>query len=206
MGGEKMVIGLTGGIATGKSTVSSLLLKHGAYLIDGDRIAREVVEVGKPAYHQIIAHFGEGICQLDGSIDRKKLGRIVFSDPHERKKLESITHPYIFEEIRRRIHEAEEARERLIILDVPLLFETGLEKEADLTLLVDADEAEQVRRIMARDHLTEEEAKARIASQWPMEEKRKRADYILSNRGNLEDLEREVEEFLRWVEERRDEG
>lgn len=201
-----MVIGLTGGIATGKSTVSSLLLKHGAYLIDGDRIAREVVEIGKPAYRQIIAHFGEGICQQDGTIDRKKLGRIVFADPHERKILESITHPYIFEEIRRRIHEAEEARVRLIILDIPLLFETGLDKEADLTLLVDADEAEQVRRIMARDHLTEEEAKARIASQWPMEEKRKRADYILSNRGNLEDLEREVEEFLRWVEERRDEG
>ncbi|CCQ93605.1 Dephospho-CoA kinase [[Clostridium] ultunense Esp] len=204
MGSENaMIIGLTGGIATGKSTVSALLASRGAYLIDSDQIARQVVERGEPAYEEIVKHFGKQVLLPDGQIDRKELGRIVFANPEERAILEKITHPHIFREIKKRIEVAKAEGKKLIFLDVPLLFETGLDRQVDLTLLIDTDERIQLERLIKRDQLSREEAERRIEAQMPMGEKRKKADYILSNRGSIKELEEEVERFLKWVEEKR---
>ncbi|MBE3554304.1 MAG: dephospho-CoA kinase [Thermicanus sp.] len=204
MGSEcAMIIGLTGGIATGKSTVSALLASRGAHLIDSDQIVRLVVERGKPAYEEIVKYFGGKILLPDGQVDRKELGRIIFSNPEKRAVLEKITHPHIFREIKERIEVAKAEGKELIFLDAPLLFETGLDRQVDLTLLIDTDERIQMERLIKRDQLSREEAERRIEAQMPMEEKRKKADYILSNRGSMEELEEEVERFLKWVEEKR---
>lgn len=201
-----MVIGLTGGIATGKSTVSNLLRSMGARIIDSDQIAREVVMPGKPAYLELVKYFGKESLLPDGSLNRKWIGGRVFSNPQARKRLEEITHPFIFEEIRKGIERAKEEGIRWIVLDAPLLFETGLDKAVDLTLLVDTDEKTQLARLMERDLLSKEEAEKRIASQLPLEVKRRKADYILPNHGSLEALRKEVEAMMRWVEEEWPEG
>jgi dephospho-CoA kinase len=193
-----MNIGLTGGIATGKSTVAGLLTRRGALLIDLDRVAREVVEPGQPALRMIVQHFGQAVLQADGSLDRKKLGTLVFAEPSERKALEQITHPAIRAVMKERMLAYErDFPEKLTVIDVPLLYESGLMSYFEKVMVVYVPRAEQLRRLMERDKLTAEEAERRLAAQMDIEEKKDRADYVIDNSGNMEETERQVERFWR---------
>lgn len=193
-----MNIGLTGGIATGKSTVAKLLTERGANLIDLDKIAREVVEPGQPALHAIAERFGQAVLQPDGSLDRKKLGAVVFSDLEERKALEAITHPAIRAVMKERMtrYEAEEP-DRLIVVDVPLLFESKLESYFEQVMVVYVPRETQLRRLIERDALTPEEAEKRLAAQMDIEEKKRRADILIHNTGTPEDTDRQIDRFWR---------
>ncbi len=193
-----MNIGLTGGIATGKSTVAKLLTERGAKLIDLDKIAREVVEPGQPALHAIAERFGQAVLQPDGSLDRKKLGAVVFSDLEERKALEAITHPAIRAVMKERMarYEAEEP-DRLVVVDVPLLFESKLESYFEQVMVVYVPRETQLRRLIERDALTPEEAEKRLATQMDIEEKKRRADILIHNTGTPEDTDRQIDRFWR---------
>ncbi|MGZ0086683.1 dephospho-CoA kinase [Caldibacillus thermoamylovorans] len=187
-----LTIGLTGGIASGKSTVSAMMRQLGLPVIDADEAARAVVRPGEDAYRQIVAAFGPGILQKNGDIDRAKLGAIVFRDEAERTKLNAIVHPAVR---RRMLAEKEElvrAGAKTIVLDIPLLFESGLTDWVDKVLVVFVDEETQLRRLMARNGFTKEEALARIRAQWPLAEKVKRADAVLDNNGTIEETRRQL--------------
>ncbi|OZB96500.1 dephospho-CoA kinase [Paenibacillus sp. XY044] len=191
-----MNIGLTGGIATGKSTVSALLVSKGALLVDADVIAREVMLPGHPVLAAAVEHFGQAILLPDGTLDRKRLGDIVFHDPAERKALNDITHPAIRQEIRGQMQAYERKHpDRLVVVDIPLLFESGLEAMYEQVLLVYAPFEIQVERLMERNRLTKDEAVARIRSQMDIEEKKKRADVVIDNSGQPSETEHQVEEF-----------
>jgi len=196
-----MIIGLTGGIATGKSTVSNMLRARGAAIVDADQVAREVVEPGEPALQEIVRRFGPEILNEDGALNRKKLGEIVFADPARRKELEAITHPAIRARMRERVAAlAAEDPDRLIVADIPLLFEGGLQRQYECVLLVYVPREIQKERLMKRDGLTEAEAEKRLAAQMDIEEKKRLADYVIDNRGTLAETERQVDEFLRRLD------
>jgi len=190
-----LLVGLTGGIATGKSTVSAMFAHLGAKIVDADLLAREVVMPGQPAFARIVEEFGPEVVQPDGHLDRKRLGAIVFADPARRKALEAITHPAIRTRQQRilSVYE-EEAFEGLVIWDVALLFETGGAKQMDKIVVVAADEATELARLIARDGLGEEDARRRIASQMPVAEKVTLADYAIDNSGARPETERRVRE------------
>lgn len=193
-----MIIGLTGGIASGKSTVSGLLAQLGALLIDADQIAREVVLPGSPAWLEIKQTFGDDVIAEDGSLDRKKLGSLVFRDRDLRRKLEAITHPRIRSRMKERMYELNEAHpEKLIVVDIPLLYESQLQSWFEEVLLVYVPESVQLARLMQRDQLTEAEAAARLQAQMPIEEKRQLADWIINNSGTREQTKEQVLEFWR---------
>lgn len=191
-----MILGLTGGIATGKSTVTGMLRERGIPVIDADQIAREVVEQGKPAYDAIIGHFGRDILLADGQIDRKKLGEIVFSDESERQKLNAIVHP----EVRRVMREEAEAAEKngasIVFMDVPLLYESKLQYMVEKIVVVYAPATMQLARMMERDELEEEQAQKRLRAQFPIEQKREEADFLIDNSRSREETERQVEDML----------
>ncbi|CAJ1003635.1 MULTISPECIES: dephospho-CoA kinase [Bacillales] len=191
-----MILGLTGGIATGKSTVTAMLRERGIPVIDADQIAREVVEKGKPAYEAIVRHFGRDILLADGQINRKKLGEIVFSDEAERQKLNAIVHP----EVRRVMREEAEAAERngadIVFMDIPLLFESKLQHLVDKIVVVYAPASVQLARMLERDELDEEQAHKRLRAQWPIEQKKQLADFLIDNTGTREETERQVERLL----------
>ena len=192
-----LVIGLTGGVASGKTLVTDYLERKGIPVIDADRIAREVVRAGEPAYREVIRAFGPGILERDGALNRKKLGALVFDSPDKRKRLEAMIHPRVYEtawqEIRR-IQALDPGA--LIIFSVPLLFETGHDKEVDKTVLVYADEPTQVRRLMQRNGLTEPEARKRVSAQMSIEAKSKASDYVIRNMGTVEETYRQVDAIL----------
>lgn len=196
-----MNIGLTGGIATGKSTVAKLLVERGAILIDLDAIAREVVMPGQPTLARIAERFGQAVLQEDGALDRKKLGSIVFADAEQRKALEAIIHPAIRAVMKERMayHERENP-DRLIVVDVPLLFESGLQSYFEEIMVVYVPRDSQLRRLIERDGLTEEEATRRLAAQMAIDEKKSRADIVIDNSGSLARTEEQVE---RWWREKR---
>jgi dephospho-CoA kinase len=192
-----MNIGLTGGIATGKSTVSALLAERGSLLVDADRIAREIVLPGSPVLQQIAEQFGQAVLLQDGSLNRKALGQIVFQDPVKRKQLESITHPAIRAIMLERMRRYERDNpDKLVVVDVPLLFESGLQSLFDEVAVVYAPRDIQRQRLMARDGLTEEEAEQRLAAQMDIERKRELADVVFDNSGSLALTVRQVEQFL----------
>ncbi|MEL7563841.1 MAG: dephospho-CoA kinase [Dehalobacterium sp.] len=194
------VIGLTGGIASGKSTVASLLRELGAYIIDADRIAREVVLPGRSAYLDIVKEFGEEIFGLDGEINRPKLGEIIFRNPQARERLNEITHPRIYSEIKRQIEERSKENPRgIIVVDIPLLIETGMTEIADEVWLAALPEKQQITRLMERNGYTEEEAKERIKSQMPLDEKRKFAHRIIDTSGLLKDTRSQVNFFWNQI-------
>ena len=191
-----MKIGLTGGIACGKSTVASMLVRRGANLIDADMLAREAVLPGTPALKQIAERFGASVIREDGTLDRKALGQIVFRDEAARKDLEAITHPPIRAMMRERMEAFErEMPDKPVIADIPLLFESKLQHLFDETLLVYIPAELQKRRLMERDGLTAEQADLRIAAQMPIEEKRKLADTVIDNSGSLEETERQIDRY-----------
>lgn len=192
-----MIIGLTGGIASGKSTVSNYLAELGAIIIDADKIAHEIMEKGKTAYWQVIEAFGREILAENGEIDRSRLGKIVFNNLEKKKILEEITHPQVIREMREKIEEYR-AENKVIVLDVPLLFEAGLDIMVDETWVVYVDRETQLQRLIARDGLSYEEANKRIQAQMSLEKKRVLADFVINNKGNIEDLKRQV--LLKWRE------
>jgi dephospho-CoA kinase len=189
-------VALTGGIASGKSTVCELLEERGAYIICSDHLAREVVEKGKPAWRDIVDHFGEVVLDTDGEIDRKKLADIVFSDPSERSFLNGVTHPRIFQLMYERLRARDEATggEGIVVLDIPLLVDVKADGMFDFILVVDVSPEVQVGRITRERGDSPEEARARIASQVTREERLAHADHVISNEGSLDDLRREVDE------------
>lgn len=194
-----IVAGLTGGIATGKSTVSFIFKRLGAHIIDADEIAREVVKKGTPAWKEIKDFFGEDILSPDGTIDRAKLGEIVFREESKRKRLDEIVHPEVFKEIERLKEEIiRKDREAIILCDVPLLIESGYYSKVDKVILVYTEERKQLLRLTNK--FPREDALRRIKSQMPLEEKKKYADYIIDNSGPIEETEaqcRKVYEELR---------
>ncbi len=181
-----LLVGLTGGIATGKSTVSEIFRHLGCVVIDADVLAREVVEPGEPAYAAIVAEFGPGILQPDGTLDRKKLGAIVFAEPEKRKRLEAITHPRIRERFAQRLQQLV-AREfaGIVLFDAPVMIETGNYQTMDRLVVVVTDAATQRARALDRDG-DREEIERRIASQMPLAEKARLADYVIDNSGGRE--------------------
>jgi dephospho-CoA kinase len=192
-----MIVGLTGGIATGKSTVSKLFQKYGVPVIDADQIAKDVVEIGKPTLALIAEHFGQGVLTSDGTLNRKKLGEVVFGDPTKRKELDAIIHPVILAEIDRRVEELESSNpDGLIIIDIPLLYETLRQNHFNEVILVYVPEDVQLARLMLRDGSTKDQALARMKAQMSIEDKRVLADYIIDNRGASLETERQVDLFL----------
>ncbi|RLB97649.1 MAG: dephospho-CoA kinase [Deltaproteobacteria bacterium] len=180
------IVGLTGGIASGKSTVSRLLAEAGARIIDADVLARQAVEPGQPAFAAVVEHFGSGVLKSDGTIDRDQLAAEVFADPGQKARLERIIHPAVAHAMAARLAEIEAtAPESTVVLDVPLLFEAGMDAGLDLVVVVDAPEAVQLERLMKRSGLSRADALARIRSQMPMAEKRRRADVVIDNSGSL---------------------
>jgi dephospho-CoA kinase len=181
-----LLVGLTGGIATGKSTVSEILRHLGCVIIDADVLAREVVEPGEPAYDDIVVEFGPSIVLKDGTLDRKRLGAIVFADQGKRKRLEAITHPRIRERFARKLAELMERDfAGIVIFDAPVMIESGNYKNTDRLVVVVTDAATQRARAIARDG-DREDIERRIANQMPLAEKAKLADYVIDNSGDRE--------------------
>lgn len=191
-----LIIGLTGGIASGKSTIGSMLSDMGAKLVDADTVAREIVLPGEPALEAIASHFGQAVMQSDGTLNRPALGNIVFRDPESLAKLEAITHPAIRKRMWEQIHKyAEENPTGLIIGDVPLLYETNQEELYEGVLVVYIPAAVQIERLMNRSGMEEEEAKRRVSLQMDIEEKRRRADWVIDNSGTLDETRSQVLHF-----------
>jgi len=192
-----IVAGLTGGIATGKSTVSSFLSDAGARIIDADEIAREAVVQGTPAYDEIRAFFGNEILKPDGEIDRERLGDIIFNDSDQKKRLDAIVHPRVFERSAALIAEiAAKEPDAVVILDIPLLLEANMDRDLAEVIVVYVPEALQLKRLMDRDGIGEKAAMARIRSQMPIEEKRKRATLVIDNSGSRSACRKQALEAL----------
>ena len=186
-----IIAGLTGGIASGKSTVSRFLCDAGARIIDADEIARAVVKQGTPAYDEICSFFGRTILREDSQIDRERLGNIIFNAPDKKARLNAIVHPRVFEQSAQMIDQiAAETPDAVVIMDVPLLFETGMEKDLALVIVVYLPEPLQLERLMKRDGIDEKAAMARIRAQMPIEEKRKRATIVIDNSGDIKNTQR----------------
>ena len=190
------VIGLTGSIATGKSTVAKLFKNKKIPIVDSDVISREIVHQNQSAYRQIVHQFGVGILQKDQSINRKKLASLIFSDPRKRHELNQIVHPIIIEEIIKERDQFIVEKEPLIVLDIPLLYELDLVHLVDEVVVVYTSYKNQLWRLMKREKLDESEAKKRIEAQMDIEEKRKLADYVINNNDSLEKTEEQFEQLL----------
>ena len=194
----KFVIGLTGNIASGKSTVSSILRQQGAQIVDADKIARQVVRIGSPALEEIVRVFGNEMIQPDGSLNRKALGKHVFSDPEELKKLNALVHPRIRKVIVDKIDAFHKNSDHtFLVVDSALLFETGLDQYMDRIWFVDADESVRLARLVKRDDMSSGDARERIQSQQPAEVKKSRSDWVIHNEGTIEELHTLVCQKLR---------
>jgi dephospho-CoA kinase len=193
------LVGLTGGIASGKSTVAKILERLGAAVINADDLSREVVEPGKVAWQEIIDAFGTGVLQPDQTLDRQKLRTVIFSDRDGRKKLEAIIHPRVRALAEERIREHTAAGYSIIVYEVPLLFEGKLHEWLRPVILVACDVDTQRSRLQERDHLTQTEAQKHIDAQMSLAEKRRLADYVIENDGNLEELEQQVQVVLKKI-------
>jgi len=192
-------VGLTGGIACGKSTVAQMFVDLGAHLIDFDRIAHEVQEPGKPAYKEVVNHFGGDILQTDKKIDRIKLGNIVFADKKKLIELNNIVHPLVYQEWHIRLEKIRRKEKHAIVLsDVPLLFEGEMQHLFDLTMLVLIAPEEQLRRLIIRNSVSKEEAEKRLKSQMPIGEKIALADIVIDNEDSIPETEKKVKQV--WQE------
>ncbi|EJV84746.1 MULTISPECIES: dephospho-CoA kinase [Bacillus] len=192
-----VVIGLTGGIASGKSTVSEMFRELSIPVIDADVIAREVVEQGKPAYNKIVEVFGAEVLQQDGELDRPRLGSIVFYNEEKRLQLNKIVHPAVREEMNRQKEMYIKEGVQAVVLDIPLLFESKLTSLVDRILVVAVKPHTQLERLMKRNNFSEEEATARIQSQMPLEEKVKNADEVINNDGTIMGTKTQLQVILK---------
>ena len=183
-------MGLTGGIASGKSVVAAVLRELGAMVIDADQLARDVVAKGTPGLSAVVEEFGPRVLTAEGELDRPAVARIVFADEEARKRLEAIVHPLVFEEIQRL--EAEAPQDAVVVHDIPLLAESGRADTFDAVLVVDAPEELQVRRMVEHRGWTEEEAKARMGAQASREQRLAVATHVIDNGGTLDELRRQV--------------
>ena len=199
---KKVVIGLTGGIGTGKSTVSQILKEKNFPVIDLDVISHEIIKFPK-VVEKIVENFGKEVLEYNNTgnwiISREKLGRVIFGNREKRLILNSIMHPEILHIMREKILECKKEN-KIIFVEIQLLFEVQWEKEFDYILLVSAEKETQIKRILARDKRSKEEALSIINSQMSLDEKKKRSDYVIENDGNIEDLEKKVDEFLKKIE------
>jgi dephospho-CoA kinase len=198
------LVGLTGGIATGKSTAARLFAERGAIVVDADVLARRAVAPGTACLEAIRQEFGARVLRPDGSLDREALGALAFSDEAARERLNAIVHPQVAVEAEKEL-EAACARDprAIVIYDVPLLFEVGMEGRFDRVVVVYVPREIQLRRLQGRDGVTRAEAEARLSSQWDIEEKVRRADHVLDNRGSVERLRQQVGDLWAcWMDEK----
>lgn len=194
------IVGITGGIASGKSTVARQLRSLGMQVIDADELARQVVEPGRPAWKEIVDNFGPEYLNEDQTINRLRLGKLVFSNPELLKKLNSATHPHILNEFKNRIREIRANHHQAIIgLEVPLLYETNMNKLCDQVWVVWVDYQTQLERLMARDGISREDAEKRIAAQMPLNEKAKRAQLVIDNRYSPEHTSQQVKRYFNAI-------
>ena len=196
-----LIIGLTGGIVSGKSTVASMFKDLGAKIVDADKLGHSVILPNKPAWKKIIKIFGKDILQNDLTIDRKKLGKIVFTNQTLLKKLNEITHPEITKMIKKEIDSAKNNthnQEKVLIIDAALIYEAKIDRFMDKIIVVYIDKDEQIKRLIKRNNLSKDEALQRVRSQIPMEEKAKIADYVIDNSSSLDKTKEQVEKI--WQE------
>jgi len=196
---KKPTIGLTGGIASGKSCVARVLIREGVGVVDADAIAREVVAKNSDGLREVVAAFGAELLAADASLDRAKLAALVFGDPAARKRLESITHPRIGKLSAQRMAELQAGAAPYVVYEAPLLVEVGAHKGLDALIVVAATEQAQVTRTLQRDGGSEEEARRRIAAQLPLASKVEVADYVIENDGTLAQLEQRTLEVHRLI-------
>jgi len=189
-------IGLTGGIGSGKSTVSDFLKTKGLSIVDADQLAREIVKPGMPANEEIRNRFGLEVLNVDGSINRKELGKIVFSDKEKLMQLNEITHKEIIEAIKIALAGLKEKGVRVAFLDAPLLFELGLDSMVDETWVIDTPDPLRIKRLVDRDSMTREEILARISSQMPQNLKNSKATIVIDNSMGVEELQERVEQLI----------
>ncbi len=199
---KKVVIGLTGGIGTGKSTVSQILKEKKFPVIDLDIISHEVIKFPK-VVEKIVENFGKEVLEYNNTgnwiVSREKLGRVIFGNREKRLILNSVMHPEILRIMREKILECKKEN-KIIFVEIQLLFEVQWEKEFDYILLVSAEKETQIKRILSRDNRSKEEALSIINSQMSLDEKKKRSDYVIENDGNIQDLEKKVDDFLKKIE------
>lgn len=189
-------IGLTGGLASGKSTVAGLLRKKGFAVLDADQVAQDVLKKGSPGLKQVVQVFGTDLLGADGELNRKKMAELVFSSKSHLQQLENIVHPLVQEKIRKLRSELEKKGDLMAFYDVPLLFEKNLFSQFDAVIVVVADEATQILRMKSRNSWGDEEIQRRLKSQLPMAEKEKRAHHVIRNHGSLDDLEDQVDQLV----------
>lgn len=198
-----IIIGLTGGIASGKSTVAGMLEEKGALLLDADLIAREVVLPGKPAWREIRDWLGPSITGPDGAIDRARLGKLIFADPAARQRLNGIVHPRVMESFVTRTEEIRrQCPDAVVVYDVPLLIEAKMDRLVDLVVLVYAAEEIQLARLQSRDNLPAADALSRVRAQMPLAEKRAYADVVIDNSGSQAETLRQVNRFWKELHDR----
>jgi dephospho-CoA kinase len=197
-----LIVGLTGGVASGKTVVSQVLREEGAYIIDADQIAKELVQPHQPAWNEIVKVFGEEILQEDGTIHRKKLADKVFADLKQRELLNQILHPRIREEMDRRTKEiGQKDPEAIVVIDAPLLVERGEHHEIDKLIVVTSTQTQQIKRLKDRDGISPEEALRMLSSQMPLEKKVEQADFVIQNEGSLEETKKRAKEIFGELKE-----
>lgn len=194
-------LGLTGGIGCGKSTVSRSLQAHGIPVIDADDIAKKVVETGSAGLRSIVTAFGPQVLQADGSLDRRKLGQIVFGHPQRLKQLESLLHPLIQAETLRQRQKLEQQGESIAVYDVPLLFETKAQDQFDYIVVVSCTPEQQKERLRRRNAYSEKEIEERVSAQLPLSRKEEDADFVLHNDQDEQHLIRETDRLMKWIQE-----
>lgn len=195
-----VVAGLTGGIATGKSTVAKIFEDAGAIIIDADKIARDAVEKGRPAYHEIVKQFGREVLLPDGEINRGYLADIIFNDSDKKQALNRIVHPFVLQAMAEKLEQLEKDRpDAVVILDVPLLIESGMHKDMSDVIVVYAPEHVQIQRLMARNDISETDALSRIRSQMPIEEKKNLASVLIDNSDTKERTRERTLEVYKYL-------
>ncbi|MCI6882895.1 MAG: dephospho-CoA kinase [Lactobacillus johnsonii] len=192
-------LGLTGGIASGKSTADEFFKKKKIPIIDSDLIAHRIMEIGQNGYKAVVDYFGTDILNDDQTINRRKLGGIVFNDKAKLKKLNELTHPLVHQEIKQQMAQYRANQEKLVVIDVPLLFESGFESLCNGVLVISITPELQIERLMKRNAFTKKEAIARINNQMPLSEKEKRATYVVANTGTIDDLEKKLSDLLQEI-------
>ncbi len=197
-----LIIGLTGGIATGKSTVSEMFHKKGIPVIDSDRIARKVVEINQPAYKKIVEEFGQEMILCTGHLNRKKLGKAIFNDEEKREKLNNIVHPEVQKVVEKEIRKYETLGEPIVVLDVPLLFESHFNELCDITVVVFTDRKTQYQRLMIRDNVSNEQAEKRIEAQWDMKKKLRLADFKIDNSLSILETKKQFDMLMKKIKKK----